>query len=71
MDSIAQGMLDPYFEIDAADVAKGFSLVFSAGINNVPPEEPGTPPSPVPLPAGGLLLGAALLGLGVARRRAA
>lgn len=68
----ATAMLDPYFEIHPDDVAKGFSLSFSEGINNVPitPEEPETP-APVPLPAAGFLLGAALLGLGATRRQAA
>jgi MYXO-CTERM domain-containing protein len=68
--SAASAMLDPYFQLDPADLARGFSLSFSEGINNALPGPVDPGPAPVPLPAGSPLLGAALLMLGGLARRA-
>jgi hypothetical protein len=67
-DFTAKAFVDPYFEIDPAYAALGYRLVFSEGINNVMPgSDP--QPTPVPVPAAGWLLGAAILGLAGLRRR--
>jgi len=57
--------VDPFFEITPEFAALGYSLVFTEGIRNSLED----PPSSVPLPASGLLMSGALLGLARFSRR--
>ena len=75
--AVAEAFVDPYFEIDPAYAARGYSLAFSDGIRNSltdpeDPGDPGTPPvSSVPLPASAALLATALAAMLRPFRRAA
>jgi hypothetical protein len=56
---------DPYFYLSPADVADGYSLIFSEFVGNVPPGSG----SGVPEPPSLMLFGAGVIAIGIAMRR--